>query len=272
MFKLFKNIYKKLLKFKKIKYNNIYKPQAYLLEALKNKYKNQDVVIIGMGPSLLIEDLNLFSKMTSFSCNKIYLAFDQTEWRPDYYTVIDSLIAEKCCDDILKADFCNSIPIHPYVVWKYLKSQTNALFYPHSDRFPENDIIANASLKTSFKDGLFAYGCTVVVDMIQICYILGFKRVFIVGLDFSFKSYSETADECESGKIVRVVQSSNHFHKDYYKHGDVHTMPRIAEQKRAFAYCRAAFERDGRKLINASRKSELDVLERVDFDKVFYRK
>jgi len=51
------------------------------LSNLTDKHKGEDAVIIGMGPSLKVEDLEKFQKMTSFACNKIYLSYSKTLWR-----------------------------------------------------------------------------------------------------------------------------------------------------------------------------------------------
>lgn len=43
----------------------------------------------------------------------------------------------------------------------------------------------------------------------------------------------------------------------------------MEQHERAFRYARRAFEASGRELLNASRSTKLEVLERVDFEAVF---
>jgi hypothetical protein len=59
------------------------------LKQFKNLHPGERCFIIGNGPSLTPEDLAKLKSEISFGSNKIYLAFDQTEWRPSYYVVED---------------------------------------------------------------------------------------------------------------------------------------------------------------------------------------
>lgn len=239
------------------------------LSDLTNKHKGEDAVIIGMGPSLKVEDLEKFQKMASFACNKIFLAYSKTHWRPNYYSVIDILVAENNKDEILNADHGKSLPIHSETTWDLLKTQRNALCYIYKGSIADWNYGASAIMNESLASGVLAYGYTVLVDQIQIAYAMGFKAVYLVGVDFSFSGGMKTSEKCASGEVLISKGELNHFHKDYRKPGEKWTVPKMEEQKHAFAFCRAAFEREGRKLINASRKSELDVLEKMEFDKIF---
>ena len=61
------------------------------LAALKDKHQGKRAFIIGNGSSLRISDLDRLTGEITFACNKIYLAFDQTQWRPTYYVAGDRL-------------------------------------------------------------------------------------------------------------------------------------------------------------------------------------
>ena len=52
---------------------------------LKGSHKGERCFIIGTGPSLTVEDLNLLKNETTFATNRIYEVFDKTDWRPTYY-------------------------------------------------------------------------------------------------------------------------------------------------------------------------------------------
>lgn len=245
------------------------KRNAARLEALTDKHKGEDAVIVGMGPSLRVEDLELFGKMRSFACNKIYLAFDQVTWRPDYYSVIDILVAENNQQEIIAADFGHCLGIHSQLTWRVLREQSEPLCYEYSGSITSWNPSEPALMRGVLHKGLLGYGYTVVVDQIQMAYAMGFKRVYLVGVDFSFSVGKKSGEACASGEILIAGSEVNHFHKEYRKPGETWTVPRMSEQKHAFEFCRAAFEADGRLLLNASRKSELTSLERVPFSDVF---
>ena len=65
-------------------------------EKLKQQRNSERIFIIGNGPSLNLHDLNLLHKHgeLSFAFNKIYLAFEQTKYRPTYYMVEDIWVAK----------------------------------------------------------------------------------------------------------------------------------------------------------------------------------
>lgn len=239
------------------------------LAALTDKHKGEDAVIIGMGPSLRVEDLEQFGKMRSFACNKIYLAFDQVRWRPSYYSVIDILVARNNEQEIVAADLGQCVGIHSSITWPILKAQSHAIMYDYRGSIADWKLGDPSSMNASLLGGILGGGFTVVVDQIQMAYAMGFKRVYIVGLDFSFVVGVKSGEVCTSGEVLVSGGERNHFHKDYRKPGETWTVPRMEEQAHAFAFCRAAFEADGRQLLNASRSSALTVLDRVPFEDVF---
>jgi len=67
----------------------------YQLSNLCNIHKDSRAFIIGSGPGLRIEDLDKLKNEITFACNKIYLAFEKTDWRPNYLSVTDNLVAKK---------------------------------------------------------------------------------------------------------------------------------------------------------------------------------
>jgi len=55
------------------------------IKQLKNIHKDERCFIIGNGPSLSTNDLDLIKEEISFSCNMIYELLDKTNWKPYYY-------------------------------------------------------------------------------------------------------------------------------------------------------------------------------------------
>lgn len=72
----------------------------YQLSNLRNIHKDSRTFIIGSGPSLRIEDLDKLKYKITFACNKLYIAFEKTDWRPNYLSVIDNLVAKNCTDKL----------------------------------------------------------------------------------------------------------------------------------------------------------------------------
>ena len=74
------------------------------LRRFKDKFKGKRCFVIGAGPSLRMEDLDVLAEHNEicFASNKIYLAFERTSWRPDFYMVCDFNVYRSCYDEIKK--------------------------------------------------------------------------------------------------------------------------------------------------------------------------
>jgi hypothetical protein len=240
------------------------------LNAMSNRYQGKKAVIIGMGPSLQTEDLGRLGDAFTFACNKIFLSFDSTDWRPDVYSICDVLVAENNRERILSTDFGGATVIHSALVQKDLRGQENVLFYRYRSSIERKLAKREFTLSTNLGGGILAGGASVIVDQIQLAYAMGFSEVYVIGIDFSFKvPTTDSREMSASGAVIESEGEVNHFHPDYRKPGETWTMPKLEQQEEAFLYCRKVYEADGRKLINASRSSKLEVLERVAFDEVF---
>ncbi len=70
---------------------------------LKDRYRGKRCFLIGNGPSLRIEDLDKLHEHheITFACNKIYNVFRNTEWRPDFYVMMDVWVLRSDTRNIL---------------------------------------------------------------------------------------------------------------------------------------------------------------------------
>ncbi len=59
------------------------------LRRFKNIHDGKKCFIVGTGPSLHISDLDLLKNYYCFGVNTLFKVYDRTQWRPDYYCVID---------------------------------------------------------------------------------------------------------------------------------------------------------------------------------------
>jgi len=231
----------------------------------KNKHKGERCFIIGMGPSLRTEDLDRLHNEITFACNKIYLAFDETDWRPTYYSVVDVLVAENNADRI--ADL-GLLKFFPHYLRETLGTLPDAVYYSNNVPFTF-DAGSRLGFRKDILRGIYSGGGSVLLDQLQLAYYMGIEEVYLIGADFSFQVSKSTGQTCTQGDILESAGEVNHFHKNYRQIGETWTMPRLDLQELAFQYARQAYEKDSRKIYNASRRTRLEVLERVDFDSLW---
>lgn len=249
---------REFLDFKRTKdYQNIVK--------LKNKHKYKRLFLIGNGPSLKNEDLNLLESEITLAANKIYLAFRNTTWRPTYYLVEDDLVYKQNYDEI--KNLKDIIKLFPNYAkeWKepiYDASYFNLKYFPDSDEFPQ--------FNPDPINGMF-WGSTVVFTMIQWAIYLGSKEIYLLGVDFSFE-LPKSQMVNEHNRIDLICEGEiNHFHKDYRKIGEKWNLPNLEIQIKSFTKAKEYAQEHGIKIYNASRETKLDIFEKINFDLLFYK-
>jgi len=243
------------------------------LQALRNAHAGKRAFIIGNGPSLRIADLNLIRNEISFGSNKVYLAFDQTEWRPTYYSVCDKLVAKNNHEVIkgLKIRKVFSDQIQEYflgesdITWVH-ESSRNASVQGYLDRGGEP---VSGYFSTELLAGVDG-GWTVIYQQLQMAYYMGITDVVILGMDFSFSVPEKRVQSNIRGYDVQLESSGevNHFHPDYRKPGEIWGIPRLDCQQYLMEVARRQFAAVGRSIVNASRTSKLEVFEKQSLEQV----
>ena len=239
---------------------------ARRLAALRNLHNGRRCFVIGNGPSLRTADLDRLKKEITFASNKIYLAFDQTGWRPTYLTVIDEIIAENNRRELralrLPKIYSWEVAMTLLPDWRAVIVKT----LPHPRNASGREQLGFCADLTRGIHG----GYTVLSLSLQAAAFMGIREVYLIGVDFSFipAPASGRTTPC-SGAVLVSQGECNHFHPDYRKPGETWTFPDLEKQREAFRAARDWFEGQGGQLLNASRETKLDVLNRVSFDELF---
>lgn len=227
--------------------------------ALAGKYSGRRGFVIGNGPSLRTEDLSLLQGEISIASNKIFLAFEDTDWRPTLYTVCDDLVWEKVRREIHQH--------FPSVVTPSDYSFNSRLAHYCFNQMSW-DLSAEADGSAVSEDcaaGVFG-GYTVTHVNLQLAIHMGLDPIFILGCDHFYSG--ESSDEQDKEAKVRVGGQVNHFHPDYRKSEEVVNAAPIAKMEKAYRHVRMFAEREGVRVFNATRGGHLDVFERANFDDV----
>lgn len=235
------------------------------IRRLKGIHEGLHAVIVGNGPSLTIADLDRVSDQLSFGSNRVFLAFEKTRWRPTYYSVFDLLVAKNNAREIkeLRLPKLLSNLVHPYLsmvddaLWIHEMRNNGKAFAIEPPDFHQQPAPAFS------KDAHVGVesGSTVVFSQMQIAYFMGIKHITLLGIDFQFEVRGKLVSTgiAEQKEALVSVGEANHFHPDYRRMGDIWGVPRMVDQHRAFQKAKLEFERVGGSIVNASRKTALNV-------------
>lgn len=218
------------------------------IEKFHDIHKGQRCFIVATGPSLKTEDLDLLkcNKELCISMNSIFYAFDKTDWRPNYYVMADHRGLneyEEVLDTLpVKYKFLSD---SSKSFWEIAHRKNVFRFHQHYeyyfDRLPKfSDDFSSKSYN----------GTTVTYTCIQLAVYMGFKNIYLLGVDFSYQEQGE--------KYL-------HFHKK-----DKLVATGFKHQV-YLAYLSAAeyAKKNNINIYNVTRGGRLEIFPRVSFDDLF---
>ena len=166
-----------------------------MFENYKNKYSGQRCFIIGSGPSLLEENLSLIKNEKIFIVNRGYKALDHGLSHYDFYVCVDKNVYENNHNEIQKITkfprFYNHTFMDSQIYWDGPKE----MFIPVFKHENKNSILYKSLMlgimPLDYYDG-WGKAVTVVVDTALIAFFLGFKEIYILGVDLYYKDNTKT--------------------------------------------------------------------------------
>lgn len=237
------------------------------LVKFKDIHKGRRAFIIGNGPSLTIEDLDMLHQHHEicFAANHIYKIYAQTAWRPDYLCMTDDICIFECRD---KFDWLvkeSDVFVADQVIRKCSDNpELNLVHLLVSGKFAPN----MPSFSSDITTGTYTGGNVIYGLALQIAAYMGFDELYLLGVDNSFSG----------------IESKDHFIKDYYSPTELEklnvkaagldkmnfTIEKITYEM-ACGYQKAELysRKHGFRIYNATRGGKLEVFERVDFDTLF---
>ena len=98
----------------------------------------------------------------------------------------------------------------------------------------------------------------------QLAYHMGFSEIALVGCDHYFKEHGQPHETLHANKA-----DPNHFDPDYFSDQYWHS-PDLKMSEKSYLQARKAFEASGRRIFNASTKTNLEIFPRIQLEK-FWR-
>ncbi len=221
------------------------------IEKFKDLHKGERCFIVGTGPSLRIEDLEILKENCEIciSMNGIYKGFHETEWRPDYYVVADLDATYYGKEDILKMKVKNKFVAD--VAWNF-SDEVEGMYKWHLVRRWEKGKLPKFS--EDFSKCSYA-GRTITYDgALQLAAYMGFKEIYLLGIDCC--NYNEKATAHFFDKLGTARKEETGFLQ-------------IEDNLLAYMSAKIFSEEHGVKIYNATRGGKLEVFQRVKFDSLF---
>ena len=192
---------------------------AEKLRLLHNSRLGETVVIIGNGPSLNDTELEILTDVPTFGVNAIFLAADRLPKPVTYYVVEDTSVFKENLADIkaFPADWklfpamYRSSFTDEDIDERTVFFRMNAGFY---DR--KTGTTGHPRFSTDATQRLYC-GQSVTIINLQLAHWMGFHRVVLVGMDFSY-TIPDDVDR-DGALIISRSDDPNHFDPRYFGAG-----------------------------------------------------
>ncbi|MHA1969665.1 MAG: 6-hydroxymethylpterin diphosphokinase MptE-like protein [Candidatus Hodarchaeales archaeon] len=250
---------------------------------LKNCHKGARCFILGNGPSLNKTDLNKLKEEISFGSNGIFHIFKETDYRPTYFTVVDFIFAKnysKTINKIIKQKNITGILLNS--LRKYINGDDTTIwvnFLPtwangHPLQYNPENLAPHFKwpLLPEFSEdiirGIHDAGTVTYINL-QLALYMGFKEIYLVGVDHNYKIDKALKTEYEDILVSDYEVDPNHFNPNYTPKGHTLTVPRMHIMERCYYAARKVAEKRNVKIFNATKGGHLGVFKRVNYDSLF---
>ena len=237
--------YKLQWKKQKNKYRN--------LEKYKDIYKGKKCFIVGTGPSLSLDDINKLKGSYSIGVNTLYKLYDKTDWRANFYCIIDPTTYASIGEEIKKyhSDTLfiagNRIKEKDPQINKF-SLECSSFYRVNYPQYFDTPCEFSGNLSNEIYDG-----ASVVYAALQIAVYMGFKDIYLLGTDCNYNT-----DVNLHGKSME--------YKDSYKYN--WTKQTGLAMIECFKTAKKYSERNKINICNATRGGMLEVFPRVNLDDI----
>lgn len=216
----------------------------------KNIHEGQDCFIIGNGPSLNRMNLSLLNEYYLFGLNKIHLIFEKHKLNLSYHAIANPLVIEQMTHELESDVFgCPSfLTYRSSKQYQYSNSRIHRLFTDNRWSFYH-------TIEKPISEGY-----TVTYVAMQLAFYMGFKNVFLVGVDHNFKQ-SGKANE----KQHHEGDDVNHFHPDYFKGMNWH-LADLEGNEASYAMAKHQYHEAGREIYDGTVDGKLTIFRKISFE------
>ncbi len=226
------------------------------LKRFKGIHEGKRCFIVATGPSLTIDDVNKLKGEICWTCNSGVKLFEKTDWRPDYYAIADGTVFRRIKEDIDKVELNCAFYNHKDIQWGGENVFPLPMWVSMVLNSDARGVIPRALLKKRMSRDIskkIYMGANITYIIIQICFYMGFKEIYLLGCDCNYQGKGTHSDIVNYKDADVLYESADFIYRSMI---DDHRCARREAEKR------------GVKIYNATRGGMLEVYERVDLDEV----
>ena len=233
------------------------------IKELKNSCQGERCFIIGNGPSLTREDLDLLKNEKTFAANRIYKMYPYTDWRPTYYMIIDYAIIHTMNKENEKALGAEYFFVASRKLAQKYKNQ-NAHQIGKEVSVPVHPY--NRVPLQKVKEDVyqcFSHPYSVTITAFEMAFYMGFKEIYLLGVDHSFAVEIDM-----NGKRHINENIASHFKEDSDKGKYFSCKEALTIE---YETCKKYADQHGIKVVNVTRGGKLEVFERDTLENILQR-
>lgn len=216
----------------------------YRLRHLKDAHAGKTCVIIGNGPSLTDIPWATLDKFVTFGSNMLI-----RDYVPTYLACVDPDM------------------VHTFVQFLTDNEDRKAgpqLIFIRKDIPLPGAVPLNIQIKADFSfDPMkeVIIGGTVTYVHLQLAYYMGFQTALLVGMDHNYPGAGSSGKP--GSKFIQQGVDLDHYSSDYFEHGKIYRRPELAAvAEYTYPLAKRVWELDGRRIINCSTQTKLEVFPR----------
>ncbi len=214
----------------------------------RDSFAGEDCFLIGNGPSLNKVELARLNDYHCIGLNKIHLLLERIPLRLAFHVAVNPLVIEQSWKEFVKLS-CPS-----FLSYEAAKTHVESGFNIHY-------LLADHRIAPRFSriyDEAVWEGWTVTYVALQLAYFMGFRNVFLIGVDHEFKVMGKPNE-----KQDLAVDDANHFDPRYFS-GCAWHLPDLQASENSYRMARFAFERSGRRILDATVGGKCEIFPKID--------
>lgn len=222
------------------------------LQAFRDAFRGRRCVILANGPSLARMDLSSLKDEITFGMNRIYRLREQMGFLPTFLVTADI--------DVQLASIAPEL--QEVETTRFVNYNARGMFADSESLLLVKETFT-PRFSVDVSRGVWG-GHSVTYTCLQLAYYMGFSTVVLIGKDHNYQLQGVP------GQVVYATgNEADHAVKGYYSAGQRWRIPDYKGEEFAYAMARAAFEADGRRVIDATVGGRLQVFEKRDFSSLF---